>query len=135
MPRSTSQDFILPTSPWLLVMNLGLLAIVIATALPLLMIEGPLFRYIYTAGAAIALIGKIAAPGYKGTIVRVVRLTRIDFWSIIAFCVAAFFIWYNPLQNRDWLAFTLAGGVLQIYASLMINFTLKREQAARQQKN
>lgn len=112
-------------------MNLGLLAIVVATAIPLTLTESPLFRYIYTAGAICALIGKIAAPGYRGTLIRVVRLTRIDFWSIIAFCVAAFFIWYNPLQNRDWLAFTLAGGILQIYASLMINLTISRERARR----
>ena len=132
MTRSPKYDLQLPSSPWLWLMNIGLLTIVVATALPLMMIEGNLFRYIYTAGAALALIGKIAAPAYRGTLIRVIRLTRIDFWSIIAFCVAAFFIWYQPYQNRDWLAFTLAGGILQIYASLMINLTISRERAKRQ---
>lgn len=112
-------------------MNLGLLLIVAGTALPLIRLDGILFRYIYSAGAIIALGARIAAPAYKGTIIRVIRLGRIEMWSCIAFCIAAFFMWYQPNTARDWLAFTLAGGALQIYTSLMIPATLRKEQKSR----
>lgn len=121
-----NKDFTIPSSPWLWVMNLGLLLIVAGTALPLFRIDGALFRYIYSAGAVLALIGRLLAPSYKGSVIRVRRLARIEFWSCIVFCVGAFFMWYYP-QRTDWLAFTLAGGALQIYSSLMTSFTLSKE--------
>lgn len=131
MTRNPKFDFTIPSSPWLWLMNFGLLMIVVGTAMPIFRLGDDLFRYIYTAGAVLALIGRIAAPRYQGTIIRIVRLGRIEFWSCIAFCVAAFFIWYEPRIARDWLAFTLAGGALQIYTSLMIPVTMRKEQAQR----
>lgn len=131
MTRNAKYDFVLPSSPWMWVMNFGLLLIVAGTALPLLNLADNTFRYIYSAGAAIALTGRIAAPSYKGTIIRIVRLSRIEIWSCIAFCVGAFFMWYSPESGRDWLAFTLAGGALQVYTSLMIPRTMRREQSLR----
>lgn len=132
MDRNPKFDFTIPSSPWLWLMNIGLLLIVAGTAMPIFRLGDNLFRYIYSAGAAIALIGQIAAPGYKGTIVRIIRLGRIDLWSCIAFCVGAFFIWYDQQSARDWLAFTLAGGALRIYTSLMIPATMRKEKANRQ---
>lgn len=121
-----NKDFTIPSSPWLWVMNLGLLLIVAGTALPLFRLEGTMFRYIYSAGAALALVGRLLAPSYKGSGIRVRRLARIEIWSCIIFCVGAFFMWYTP-ERLDWLAFTLAGGVLQVYSSLMTSFTLTKE--------
>lgn len=129
-----TDDFTLPASPWLWLMNTGLLLIVAGTALPLLHIEGDMYRYLYTAGALLALIGRIFAPGYKGSILRVRRLGRIELWSCIIFCAGAFFMWYNKTQAKDWLAFTLAGGALQIYTSLMIPRTLSKEMKLRSTK-
>lgn len=106
--------------PWIWVLNAGLLIIVIATALPLLRVEGDLFRWLYSAGALLAIIGKILAPGPgKDAPLRQRRLSHIGAWACVAFCVAAFFMWYEPLQNRDWLAFTIAGGVLLCYSTFM----------------
>lgn len=132
---NNSSDFTIPSSPWLWIMNLGLLLIVAAAALPLLHVSGDTFRYIYTAGAALALIGRICAPSYKGSIIRVRRLARIELWSCIVFCVGAFFIWYNRGQATDWLAFTLAGGVLQVYTSIMIPRTLAKELRRREESD
>jgi len=131
MTRSSEYDFTIPSSPWLWLMNLGLILIVAGTAMPLIQLDSNLFRYIYTVGAAIAMAGRIAAPKYRGTIVRIIRLSRIEFWSCVAFCAGAFFMWYNQTGARDWLAFTLAGGVLQVYASLMTSLTMKKELKSR----
>lgn len=125
-----SQDFTVPASPWLWLMNAGLLLIVGATALPLLGVYGDLFRWIFTAGAALALTGRTFAPKYRGTITRVRRLNRIEFWSCAAFAVGAFFIWFDR-TSTDWLAFTLAGGALQIYSSVMQAITMTKELKAR----
>lgn len=123
-------DFTVPTSPWLWLMNLGLLLIVGATALPLLGVYGDTFRWIFTAGAIMALAGRAFAPNYRGTITRVRRLNRIEFWSCAAFAVGAFFIWFDR-GSTDWLAFTLAGGALQIYSSVMQAVIMTKEIKAR----
>ena len=52
----------LPRQAWLVAVNLGLLLIVAGTALPLFRVTGPAFRYIYSAGAAAVLIGRLYAP-------------------------------------------------------------------------
>ena len=108
-------------------MNLGLLMIVAGTALPILMIEGSWFRWIYSAGAAIALIGRIMQPGIDGGSLRLKRLSHISFWACVAFCVGAVFMWIEPETNRDWLAFTLAGGVLMIYSTVMVSRRMAKE--------
>lgn len=135
MTRNPDYDFIIPSSPWLWLMNLGLLTIVVATAMPIFRIGDDLFRYIYAAGAAVAIIGRIAAPRYRGTIVRIIRLGRIEFWSCTALCMAAAIMLYDRNTARDWLALTLAGGALQIYTSLMIPATMRKMQAERRKKD
>ena len=122
-----TDDFTIPSSPWLIVMNIGLLMIVAGTALPLLHVDAAVWRYIYCAGALLALLGRACAPAYKGSVMRVRRLGRIELWSCI--------MWYEPEQPRDWIAFTLAGGALQVYASIMTARTLTKELAARKKSS
>ena len=90
---------------------------------------------IWPTGALLALLGRACAPAYKGSVMRVRRLGRIELWSCIIFCVAGFFMWYEPEQPRDWIAFTLAGGALQVYASIMTARTLTKELAARKKSS
>ena len=108
-------------------MNAGLLLILAATALPLLMIGGETYKWIYAAGAICALVGRLCADRYNGTLLRVRRLCRIVVWSCIIFCAGAFFIFYAGDTSRDWIAFTLAGAILQIYTSIMIPRAIRRE--------
>ncbi len=102
---------------WLI--TISMLAIVVATLMPILFPGNEFFRYLYAGGAAMLLVGRIFTP-YRGNIFRVKRLYRIEFWSAMFFCVATFFLFYEGAQPTDWLAFTLAGGALQIYTSIMI---------------
>ena len=102
-----------------ILVNTGLIIIAIAVALPFF--QGPdsmLYRYVFTVGAGLLVVGRIFTP-YQGNVLRVKRLYRIQTWSAVFFCFAAFFMFYN-LASRDWLAFTLAGAVLQAYASIAI---------------
>lgn len=102
--------------------TVGMLLIVTGIAIPLLSmsVQNPAFRYIYAAGAILTLIGRVFAP-YRGSNQRIKRLVRIEAWAAIFFCVGAFFLFYPPHNPvRDTLAFTLAGGLIQIYTSIMI---------------
>lgn len=121
-----------PRPVWIVLSTVALIAIVVATLMPIL--KGgqvpfsqmaPWFRYLYTAGAVILVVCRLFSP-YKGSVLRVKRLYRIETWSSIFFCVGAFFLFYNPDTTRDWLAFTLAGGAIQIYTSIMIPRTINK---------
>ncbi|MDE6074438.1 MAG: hypothetical protein K2J42_05995 [Muribaculaceae bacterium] len=104
---------------WMGVMTAGMLLIVAGTVLPIFRLDNNIYKYVYTAGAVMLLVSRLFNP-YKGTNLRLKRLVRIESWSAIFFCVAAFFMFYDPTTARDWLAFTLAGGIIQIYTSIMI---------------
>ncbi len=106
----------------------GLLLIAVGTLLPLLRVVSPVTRVLYSAGAVILLVSRIIRPSYKGTSLRVKRLMRIEFWSAIIFCAGAFFLWYPGAGPMDWLAFTIAGGFLEAYTSIMIPRTRAKEE-------
>lgn len=106
--------------------TIGMLLIAAGTVMPLLMQNGSdLFKYVYGVGAVMLLIGRIFSS-YKGDNLRLKRLYRIESWSAIFFCVAVFFMFYERAGARDWLAFTLAGGAIQIYTSIMIPRTIAK---------
>ena len=97
----------------------GLLLVFIATAMPLLKLDGTAFRYIYAAGALCVLIGRACNPCPVPDL-RIRRLYRIEVWAGVIFCVGAFFLFYPRAGHMDWMAFTLAGGVIEAYANIMI---------------
>ena len=94
--------------------------------MPLLHITGLLTQIIYTAGAVLVLGGRLFAPSLKGHCLRVRRLSRLEIWVGLMFCTGAFFMWYTP-DRMDWLAFTLAGAALQVYASIAIPGAMAKE--------
>lgn len=108
-----------PRRLWLLAVNIGLLCIVAATALPLLGVWGIGVRTVYSAGALMVVAGRVFAPSAKGQSLRVRRLCRLEVWAGLIFCAGAFFAWYTP-ERMDWIAFTLAGAVVQIYVSMAL---------------
>lgn len=101
----------------------ALLLIFAATLIPFFFMGNStakaIFPWIYTTGAVVLLLVRLFTP-FQGTDLRLKRLHRIESWVAIIFCVAAFFLFYNPYQLRDWLAFTLAGAVLQVITSIAI---------------
>jgi Ni,Fe-hydrogenase I cytochrome b subunit len=108
--------------------TLGMVLIAAGTIMPLIIMDpsSETFKYIYGSGAILLLIGRLFTP-YKGNHIRLKRLYRIETWSAIFFCVASFFMFYEGANARDWLAFTLAGGAIQIYTSIMIPRTIAKD--------
>lgn len=102
---------------------MALLVIFLATLVPFLLMDNEVareaFPYVYSVGALALLLVRLFTP-FKGTDLKLKGWHRIESWTAIIFCVAAFFLFYNPHQLRDWLAFTLAGAVLQAITSIAI---------------
>lgn len=130
-PNTNPRQSFLPRQAWLVTVNVGLLLIVTGTAIPLLRITGVdptglMARIVYSAGAAGVFLGRMFSPSTAGLPLRVRRLCRLEIWTGIIFCAGAFFMWYTP-GRMDWLAFTLAGAVVQIYTSLTIPRAMEKE--------
>lgn len=105
--------------------NIGMVLLLAAGVMPLLrMGDTPWWRWLYTAGAAIVLVCRIFQPKDAPTF-RARRLQRMEFWSGVVWAVGAFFIFYPKAGPSDWLAFFLAGGVLEAWASLAMPSALK----------
>lgn len=105
----------------------GLIIVMVGAALPLLFVDMKVARIVYSVGAALVLIGKILTPVPEGASLRLKRLYRLDVFCGLFFVAGAVFMFING-GSTDWLAFTLAGGALQIYTSVMIPRTASREQ-------
>lgn len=116
-----------PANALVILVTVGLLCIGVATLIPIMYgnFTHPWFRYLYAAGAVMVITGRLFSP-YTGKHLRMKRLHRMEAWSGIFFCVAAFFMFYDKTQNRDWLAFTMAGAVIQIVATFMMVHVAKK---------
>ena len=103
---------------------LGMVMLVVSAAFPLLGVwpEGMLLmRYIFAAGAATVLAVRITEV-YEGKNLRVKRLHSLERVSAFLYCVSTFLLFFygNRLGGGDWIAFLLAGAIMQIYTSFMI---------------
>ena len=81
-------------------------------------------RWVFAAGAAIVLVGR-AIGIYKGSSLRIRRLHRILISSAVLYCASALTMFLTDGTN-NWVAFLLAGLVMQIYASWMIDYESKK---------
>ena len=98
----------------------GELAMLIMAALPLLNINLEWMRWVFAAGAVLVLVGRIM-DYYQGPSLRIKRLHRILISSGILYCASALMMFLSRGTN-DWIGFLLAGLVVQIYASKMIDY-------------
>lgn len=112
-----------PWSEWVAVV--GLILVFAATAMPLFMVSPDIYRWIYGAGAILVTAGKAIKPSPSEDM-RVKRLCRIEVWGGLMFLAGTFFMFYYPSGNTDWIAFTMAGGAIEVYASFMISRALKK---------
>lgn len=92
----------------------------LAALLPLLKVEMPWLRYAFAAGAAGTLVAQLLIPSPNNEL-RVKRLSHMNVWSAIVYCVSAYCLFSSNYEmQRSWIAFLLAGAVLQIYATAML---------------
>ncbi len=106
---------------------IGLILMIVTAVTPLLPNHGfnfELIRWIYTAGAFVVLVGRLVGF-YKGPSLRIKRLYGILIFSALLFCASAsmMFIFQG---TSNWLAFLMAGVIVQLYASWMIDREAKK---------
>lgn len=96
-------------------------ALLVTVALPLFNILPEWSKYAFAAAAVGVLVAQILIPSPSEDF-RVKRLARMNVWSGIVYCVAAYCPFSSNIDmQRAWVAFLLVGAVLQIYATLMIS--------------
>lgn len=113
-----------------LLVNFGLLLIMAGAALPLAGFIRSAFyvgtfavRWFgipYALGAVMLFVGRILGGVTPGASIRLKRLHRMELWTSLIFIVGAVFIFLPQAAGNDWIAFTMAGGVLTLFTSIMI---------------
>ena len=96
------------------------------------------FKWIFAVGAFCYTAARIVGALGKDESFRVRRLRRLESWAGIAFCVAAFFWFFNTSRihsdtltfrmMNETIVFTLVGAMIQIVASWMLSSALRKEQ-------
>ena len=111
------------------------LLVALGLLLMLAMIVVPLFnqledkewmRWTYTAGAFIVLIARFIGHDNSGSL-RVKSLHGILILSGLLFCASAA-VMFIPEVSNSWLALLLAGLIVQLYASWMIDRENKKKE-------
>lgn len=95
-------------------------------------------KWVYAAGALVYTAARVVDVNAPGDSLRLRRLRRLEFWAGVCFIVGGAF-WFYKLQYysgfyagplaimRQTVAFTMAGAVIQIVASWMIAYRMKKE--------
>ncbi len=103
-----------------LLLSVAMLAMLIAAILPIFGIKWEWLRYAFAAAAVLTLVAQLLTPN-PGKSLRARRLARMNVWSSVLYCVSAACLFiHDPSMQQSWVAFLLAGAVLQIYATLML---------------
>ena len=122
--------------------SIGLLLVLAAMAAPFI---GGMFgmsfqwaKWVYAVGALVYTAARVVNVNAPEDSLRLRRLRRLEFWAGVCFIIGAAF-WFYKLQYysgflagpiavmRQTVAFTMAGAVIQIVASWMIAFRMKKE--------
>lgn len=104
-----------------------------------------IFKWIYAAGALIFTVARIVGSTNPADSLNLRRLRRLEFWAGVAFCIGAFFWFYNEDKFkfyldmgmgslaclRDTVYFTLAGGAIQIMAVILLGRRMKKEKGGK----
>ncbi len=95
------------------------------------------FKWVYSAGALVYVIARVVGARDPRDSARVKRLRRMEFWAGVAFMAGAVF-WFVQEDRlgasggllalmRETVMFTLAGAFIQIIASWLIVYRVKKE--------
>ena len=133
------------------VATFGLILIAVSLVAPFTDIENleflSIFKWIFAPGALIYTVARVVNVNTPSDSLRLRRLRRLEFWSGIAFCFAAFFWFYNdfryvssvpgaiqtvgPLKVlHETIMFSLVGALIQLIASWMISYRMRKEAGA-----
>lgn len=108
-----------------LMLCVGMTVLMLAALLPIFGLKWEWLRYAYAAGALFTLVAQVLTPNV-GNDMRTRRLARMGVWASVLYCVSAACLFiHDASMQQSWVAFLLAGAVLQIYSTLMLSRALK----------
>lgn len=103
-----------------IILCVAMLTLLITAILPILGYKWDWLRYAFAAGALLTLVAQVLTPSPSKEL-RTRRLARMNVWSAVLYCVSAGCLFVkDPTMQQSWVAFLLAGAVLQLYATLMM---------------
>ena len=105
-----------------ILLSVGMVILLLSAFLPLVDVKTPWLRYIFTFAAMLIVVVRVfqrAARRKQTFSLRVRRLFTMEFWS--AMCL------FSDPSHSTWLGFLTAGAVVQVYASFMIDYQLRKE--------
>ncbi len=112
-----------------ILLSVGMIILLITAVLPIIGVNMPWIKYIYAGGAIFTLISHTLNK-YNGKNFTLKRLYRIQAVSSICYCISAATLCIplgSYISEKDWLAFLMAGAVLQIYSSWRIQSEESKE--------
>lgn len=112
-----------------ILLSVGMVILLLSAFLPLVDVKTPWLRYIFTFAAMLIVVVRVfqrAARRKQTFSLRVRRLFTMEFWSAMCYVVSALFLFSGPYHST-WLGFLTAGAVVQVYASFMIDYQLRKE--------
>ena len=112
-----------------ILLSVGMVILLLSAFLPLVDVKTPWLRYIFTFAAMLIVVVRVfqrAARRKQTFSLRVRRLFTMEFWSAMCYVVSALFLLSDPYHST-WLGFLTAGAVVQVYASFMIDYQLRKE--------
>ena len=112
-----------------ILLSVGMVILLLSAFLPLVDVKTPWLRYIFTFAAMLIVVVRVfqrAARRKQTFSLRVRRLFTMEFWSAMCYVVSALFLISDPYHSA-WLGFLTAGAVVQVYASFMIDYQLRKE--------
>lgn len=112
-----------------ILLSVGMVILLLSAFLPLVDVKTPWLRYIFTFAAMLIVVVRVfqrAARRKQTFSLRVRRLFTMEFWSAMCYVVSALFLFSDPYYST-WLGFLTAGAVVQVYASFMIDYQLRKE--------
>lgn len=99
----------------------AMVVLLVTAFMPILGLMWNWLRYAFAAGALFTLVAQVLTKSPDDSL-RVRRLTRMNVWSAILYCVSAACLFVNDASmQKSWIAFLLAGAVMQIYATVQIS--------------
>ena len=108
-------------------LSLAMLLIVGTSILPLFNVYWAPAKWIYAFGAVLALAERLTER-YQGTNIRLRRLYRMAKFSALLYCVSAYFLCFGSSEHpTEWLAFLMAGAVMQTYCMWVHDYEVKKE--------
>lgn len=112
-----------------ILLSVEMVILLLSAFLPLVDVKTPWLRYIFTFAAMLIVVVRVfqrAARRKQTFSLRVRRLFTMEFWSAMCYVVSALFLFSDPYHST-WLGFLTAGAVVQVYASFMIDYQLRKE--------